>query len=595
VDIERLQLRSLAIEQQLSLIRVKKLYQEYQLCKFVASPPPHRQANTPALLQPEDRCPTPHALNEYQEASLAEQPPSRSEDEDLVRIQRISSRFCDVLVQRWTKLEEIERQLNELKDTSSRGPLLLPAPMDPRRRAQQPTVESETEEDEVPRIKVPNPRLSTPGPVIMHMDEIDEHTVSSPRTFSSPIGIPTPTSPSNLRPPGQSPRSFSGSPINPFFPASPTQSRPMPRRSPGPSPLSSPRSSFSNVSVNSDQQTTRSSFSNIPVSNDQPTPRPTAAFKTGYTTTSPKTEATPVQQPQPPQKPAGIPWRLRRQDRYWDYIDNTCVDANTSKAPPEAAQLDRNIVTEIFDRWVRREALDEAQLDYRRVSREPSDSRWTKFETCWIIQRALSYSDVKQLHRRTLELDRRDLEREQARAERHRRSRPAPLTRSYTTPAPLQIPHSPAANSGGIAPRFPASPSVTEHHRTGSNILASPSVAEHHRTGSSSSYNRSHYSPRSSHSSPLNTDSDSESDESRRRQARSRSRARSKSRSRSYSVKGDDRSRSKSYSVKGHDRSSKGSASKKDKKRGENLAKIGLAGVVGSTLLEGLPDLLAGL
>lgn len=555
VDIERLQLRSLVIEHQLSLIRMTKLYHEFQLCKSVASPPPH-QPNIPAVISGEERCPTPHALNQYQEAWLLEQPPSRNEAEDVIRIQQISSQYCDIALQRWTNLDEIQNRLAELEDISRRR-LLLTAPMDARRRSQQPTVESESEEDdEVPRLKVPKPRQSTPGPILMPMEEIDEHAVSSPRTFSSALGIPTPSSPGNLMPPQQSPRSFStGSPINPFFPASPTQGRPHSRRSPGPSPLSSPRSSFSNISV----------------TGDQPAPRPTTAFKNVHSPASPNNEAPPVQQPKPAQqrKAPGVSWRLRKRDKglYWDFVDSTCIDANTSKSPPETTLLDRTIVTEIFERWVRRWALEEAGLEYMAVNRENPDSRRTKLERCWVIQRALSYPEVKQLHRRTLEMDRRDREKEQAQAERKRRvPLHPPLDRSYTAPAPLQIPHSPQGATNGTTP----------------SRFSPPVASEHNRTNSSSSYHQPYYSPRSphSHSSRENTESDSESDAVRRRRERSRSRARSKSRSRSYSVKGD------------RDRRS---SSKKEKGLTGSLAKIGLAGVGVSTLLEGLPELLAGL
>ena len=559
--IDRLQLRALVVEQQLSLIRLYKIHQDHLLCKAGSTPPPNPK--TGADIVPvdgqNDRCPNPDSLMRYQEASLSQTTPSRSEAEDVAKVQGIAVAFCDILLERWTRLSEMKSGFAELEDTSHRKRMLT-APLDPRQRFQQPTVESDSEvdTDDRPHTDFPKSRPGVADPVLVPMGEAVERGLGITPPEAIPPLLRSPAI--NLQPPGISPRSWSSSsPTTPFFPSSPISGRTT-RRSSGPSPLSSPRSSFSNSLANDPQ-------------------RPATAFKTGSPATS---NAPAVQPPQPPG--LGIPWRLRLRDVFWDHVDNTCTNANTSRSPTNETLRDHAIATEILERYVRREALDELALNYMSVKRELTDSnRRTQFEKMWVIHRGLTAADVQRLARRTQDMDRQDREHYNRRyGHGHGHGRNAPLhphkakpslDRSHTAPAPAPL-HIPTS----AAPP-PPSPQTGPYGSYHSPTHRPPP----HRSPASA------HSPRSSRdavtfSSCSSSSDDNDDDGGNAGSGSDRHRSGSRTKSTPGSRRGsgryhDDRERKK----------------KEGGSLGGSLAKYGLAGVGVTTLLEGLPELLAGL
>jgi len=99
----------------------------------------------------------------------------------------------------------------------------------------------------------------------------------------------------------------------------------------------------------------------------------------------------------------GIPWTLRTHRQYWKYIDGKVQDSNTT-APTSDAFLYRSSWTEVQASWVCKEAIKEAGYPFKQVQKEISDGRRTKFETCFCIERALTFDQIHQLVERTVEL-----------------------------------------------------------------------------------------------------------------------------------------------------------------------------------------------
>lgn len=400
VHTERLQMQSLVIEQQMAMIRIYRLYQDYSLSKTAFS---EVLPNTSrALIQYDERESNPMALVPYQEPSLSQPDTTTTETEELMRVRRIAPQYVDLLLHRWTRLNEIEQRMIEDGKSGKRDRKSDKA------RWEQPTVESDSEDDFVyPRDGPPKRPLNGPGPVLMPVNEDVDVERGLP---TSPIGIPV--SPSinvhraSVSHNPQSPRSYSSSNYspsqanNPYFPSSPTSAQARSRRSPGPSPLSSPRASFS-------VDTT-------------PTPR-------GIPTT-PRQEQ--------PELPA-IPWRLKLNHATWDFHGANIVDSNTPNSHVPALG-DRSTVTEIMATHISKQAIEERDYEFQAVNKDVRDGKRTKFETCYIIHRPLSWSDVAEMVRRTEILRRRDKEWEERR---NRRGTgplyvqpPPPLDRSMSAP-----------------------------------------------------------------------------------------------------------------------------------------------------------------
>lgn len=438
VDTERLQMQSLIIEQQMALIRVYRLYQEYSLSK-AAFPEPLQNANR-ALIQYDDREANPMALVPYQERTLSETEPAPTETEDLIRVRKIAPPFVDMLLHQWTRLDEIEQRMIEDGNSRRRDRKSNPG------RWEQPTVESDSEDDFVyPRNGSSDRPLNGPGPVLMPVDEDIDLERGLP---TSPIGIPG--SPSinvhraSVSQNPQSPRSFNSSSFsptqsNPYFSSSPTSAPPRAHRSPGPSPLSSPRGSF--------------------CSDGLPTPR----------------------QEQPDQ-PA-IPWTLRLKSAAWSFHGPAIVDSNTPNSHVPALS-DRSTTTELMATHISKQALEERNYDFQTVNKDAASrngSKRTKFEVWYIVLRPLAWPDVLELVKRSEVLRRREKEWDERRARRGQDPlyvqpppHPPPLDRSVSSPAGVGL----SPGSARAAGKYPSP-------RSSGDLTTSDDSYEERRGGSS--------------------------------------------------------------------------------------------------------------
>ncbi|CAI6341740.1 unnamed protein product [Periconia digitata] len=99
----------------------------------------------------------------------------------------------------------------------------------------------------------------------------------------------------------------------------------------------------------------------------------------------------------------GIPWTLNTRRHYWKYIDNKMHDSNTDAAPSEALS-DRNCWVEILASWVCKEAIREAGYKFTRMQKEVRDGRRTRFETCFCIEHPLTFRQVEELVERTVDI-----------------------------------------------------------------------------------------------------------------------------------------------------------------------------------------------
>lgn len=270
------------------------------------------------------------------------------------------------------------------------------------RNWQAPAVESDSEDfDEEPndRRRPPKLNLTTNEPVLMHIND--------PPFVSSPVPVSSAPRSATLQPPGGP---FSPQPSNSWGPTSGTyfpQNGNTSRRhiSPGPSPLASPRVSFS---------------SDTGAAN--PPPRAQTAFKPDQQSSQaqPQNGKPSVPQPAPTIQAQdhalkkAIPYRLRINQWYWDYADATLLDSNQRMTPQQAIKTvskDTQAITEIFQEYVSREAIRKEGLEYTRVMRErivggdgpgggaPGGRKVE--EQCYCIEGALRPEDVKRLVERS--------------------------------------------------------------------------------------------------------------------------------------------------------------------------------------------------
>ncbi len=98
-----------------------------------------------------------------------------------------------------------------------------------------------------------------------------------------------------------------------------------------------------------------------------------------------------------------IPWKLCTRKYYWRFVDAKQVSSNTDQAY-SLAYLERNSWTEIMASWVCKEAITEAGLRFTQYQKERKDSRRTRGETCFCIERPLQFEQVKRLVERTVEI-----------------------------------------------------------------------------------------------------------------------------------------------------------------------------------------------
>ncbi|ORY11236.1 hypothetical protein BCR34DRAFT_484535 [Clohesyomyces aquaticus] len=364
---EKTQLQALIIEQQMRLLSLPR--------RFENSRPNGRllmeQDSSHSLITREERggSPKPTKMFLYQEASLSSLDPSGSESDWLAAVCAISKFHLEHLLQSWTCLRQLEEKI---KDEER----LIQAQ---RRQTQQPTCESDGSGDEVgalPKFRHNDARLSTPTP--------KRPTGVQPLFTDSTLPIPVPESK--------------------FGPAAPLS----PASSYGVSPRSSGQSLPSPHDPRRSSQSPRSSITVLP------------------TAAAAAVEA----RDKDDDLDLKVPWRLCSKNLYWDYTDGTIKRTNTDKVSSDAFS-DRNSWTEILESWVDKEAIEEAGYNYKRVKKERWDGRRTRFETCFMIQRPLTFSEVRRLVERTAELYRQKRPRSPSR---RRSSSDRPSTHQFVQP-----------------------------------------------------------------------------------------------------------------------------------------------------------------
>lgn len=491
---QRLQMETLIIEQQLSLLRACRQFDEFR----------HKVSNTPMavthsakpqsmdLLRREDGA-NPGALITYQEPSLLQIHQPQNDIDDLARVRSVSRSFVDHLLDRWTSLpniidgfrkidltgttsdgESVKRIDNGYtpKDQANMGRLVR------RNSNYRPAVaESEIDSEDESSRRQPKLRLSTSDPVLEEVDSNHLHSISLCVAGSVAEELLSPQH-------AQSWSNESGG----FFCSSHGHSRP--HQPPSPSPLSSPRASIS--STNSPRRSFSSTNGSISGSLSN---RPVTAFKPDNVSFPPP----PTQEVQPAQqqRPA-IPWRIRVNQDFWDYRDALLVGSNT-RMEPRTAMKEFAAMTEIMSDYVTRDAVRERGFDFQRiripvnVPRGDGRSK-TEMQSCLYIEGALGFNDIKRLVERTEEL----------RAEDELRDRQRQTKDHQRREGPPRSPRISDERVAGVQTGGPVRPPPLERSQTSPVVRPGPPQ----RHGYTSTY---HYSPRTSCSnsnSSLTSDSD---------------------------------------------------------------------------------------
>ncbi|KAF2435059.1 hypothetical protein EJ08DRAFT_388460 [Tothia fuscella] len=376
---ERTQTEVLIIEQQLSLLRASRRYDEYK--QQVAATPLllEQSPQSQALVRRDQFGPNPGALVVYQEPSLARTAPSANESQDIGRIRRISSPYVDILLGRWTKLPDIDERMKKMALHDSRPKSRQPEIRQRRNSNFRPAgVESDSDSDEEYAANTRRPRLNVgtagPGPLLTPMNGDSRSDIASPIPING-TGLRPTTGPYSPIPMANSwtPSTNTGA----YFPNSTgsrsgnltanTSPQTSYRPRPSPSPVSSPRTCYLSDHAAS-------------------THRPATAFKSTQQVPPP---------PPPPQRPV-IPWRLRNKHNFWDFNDQNLSGSNNSN-PPSSVHHDKNTVTEVMAEFVSHHALRDLGHEYTRVKKEVGDRRKTSFETCYCIEGALTFNEIMRL------------------------------------------------------------------------------------------------------------------------------------------------------------------------------------------------------
>ena len=280
--------------------------------------------------------PSPSSLYRYLDENIAGFATLSSTDsEKLYNICRTTSFQAERLVERWTSLPEFDDRLRDAEREARKQ----------KQETQQPTVESDSEDDHVNRGKLAG----------NYVRKMPQRSGSVEPLFTDAKSIPIPV------------------PTPQYGPTAPL------------SPAVSPRTSRNSILPTPDKQhspiTPRTSMGRLPV-------EAAAAMEA-------KDEDDDVD--------LEIPWTLCTRKFYWKYVDSKQVASNTDPNP-SLAFLDRNSWTEIMASWVCKEAIKEAGHSFTQFQKDMKDGRRTKFETCFCIERPLQFDQVKLLVERTVEI-----------------------------------------------------------------------------------------------------------------------------------------------------------------------------------------------
>ncbi|KAF2196421.1 hypothetical protein GQ43DRAFT_476342 [Delitschia confertaspora ATCC 74209] len=313
VSNEKDQLESLIIEQQISLLSVWRIHENRCQSQNAVDPELLMEGGSSQNLTitEEEKALTPAGLCKFKDPALMGLDSSSTDVERSLVICRISKARMDYVLERWTRLHELESRVEDFESQTGTQ----------RKANQQQTVE---------------------------YDESDYKLSSSPMSPTSPIVVP-------------------GFDRGPFSPASSCGVSP---KSPG-QPLPSGYS----------PQSPTASISTLPMA--------AAAVANA------KNEDEDVQ--------LGIPWRLCSRQYHWDFIDGKVQHSNTD-IPPSDALTDRHSWTEIMASWLDKQAIKEAGYNYSQVQKDWRERGRTRFETCFVIQQPLVFSEVQRLVERTVEL-----------------------------------------------------------------------------------------------------------------------------------------------------------------------------------------------
>jgi hypothetical protein len=336
-----MQLEALVIEEQMAILIAIKLYHPTRSDARLLMENDSSRSLVP--IEEMGTIAKPADLFRYQETSVARLNTSDTTENDwLLEIRRSSRSHLERLLERWTRL----RQLQERLDDDERRVETE------RRETLQPTVESDSEDEvgALPKFKSIGTSLNTPIP----------------------------------RRPGS---------VQPLFTDTTTLPIPVPKSKLGPNAPVSPASSYG-ISP-------RSSGAALPLGN---APGYSPASPRSSIPTLPVEAAAAIEAKEDDEDvDLEIPWTICVRKDYWDFVDNKIVKTNTKLSPPSPLS-DRNGRTEILASWVCKEAIQEAGFEYTKVQKDRQDGRRTKFETCFVIQKPLSFAQVQRLVERTVEI-----------------------------------------------------------------------------------------------------------------------------------------------------------------------------------------------
>lgn len=355
---ERSQLEVLIIEQQLLLLDVSEAYAEYRRSRdFAGSPSSSIHSDQRDFAADLDHSPPPSSLDRYKDQSLKNAKSRSSITESSAVVRRISAKFSNEILERWTRLGDIERRLSASDEYP--GTLQKLQQGLQRRDSYQPRVESGSDTEASP---------------------------SMMRNSSDAVMSPQPQRPPSAQ----------------QFGAMERRTQPMP--TPGGRNLRSsapfsPGGSYACLSPSTTYVPTGAS--------------PAHSVNSGYFPSSPRVSsntlgsnygsASPEVRERSPSNGLGIPWRLWQGSNRWDFVDDQVMNSNT-QVPLEKAFTERNGWTEIMQTWVRREAIEEARYSFNQVQKEMPDGSRTRFETCFCIGKPLTYQEVRSLVDRSIEL-----------------------------------------------------------------------------------------------------------------------------------------------------------------------------------------------
>ncbi|KAF2740405.1 hypothetical protein EJ04DRAFT_548442 [Polyplosphaeria fusca] len=327
---QKAQLEVLIIEQQRAYLPALKAHEIWQSIDRQLK----EEESTKVVIAFDEKATSPRLVNilHWQDPSLGDLTPSNSQNEWLTRICKSSQSYLEHLLKTWTTLER-KRQAEEHERREER------------RRSQQPTFDTDSEDDAI-------------GDLPSHIGKASDKGRAAPYPRSSGILSPVAT---------------------PSMPSLPI-------------PNSSPRGSISSAAS---PVSPRTSGLEIPFSS-QPEQM-----------VSPVEADAAMTAKEPGDVGLGIPWTLRTRSHFWRHIDSKISKSNTDSST-DVAYSDRTSWTEILASWVCKEALVESKLRHRQMQKLRQEGEKTVMEPCFRIDHALTFPQVQQLIERTVEIYRRD-------------------------------------------------------------------------------------------------------------------------------------------------------------------------------------------